>query len=90
MFASLNNTTMTTTNNNNAQQVTKMLMIKGTYFAMDLIEKKETEKAFLFNVLNTISGCNTDFWMPKSLVKKEGEEWVLPSWFVQKQFASIA
>ena len=35
---------MTTTNNNNAQQVTKMLMIKGTYFAMDLIEKRETEK----------------------------------------------
>lgn len=78
---------MTTTTNSAAVQ---MLMIKGSYFAMNLEATRETEKAFLFNVLNTVSGENRDFWIPKSVLSKNNNEWVMPSWFVQKQFANIA
>lgn len=82
-------TTMTT-QITSTEKVVKMLMIKGSYFAMDLIANRETEKAFLFNVLNTVSGENRDFWIPKSVLSKNDNEWVMPSWFVQKQFAPIA
>lgn len=78
---------MTTTTNSAAVQ---MLMIKDSYFAMNLEATRETEKAFLFNVLNTVSGENRDFWIPKSVLSKNNNEWVMPSWFVQKQFANIA
>ena len=62
-------TTMTT-QITSTEKVAKMLMIKGSYFAMDLIANRETEKAFLFNVLNTVSGENRDFWIPKSVIKE--------------------
>lgn len=78
-------TTTTTTAN-----VVKMLTIKGSYFAMNLNSSRETEKAYLFNVMNTVSGENKDFWIPKSLVSQVNNEWVMPSWFIQKQFAFIA
>jgi hypothetical protein len=62
----------------------KMLMIKGSLFAMDLEPKKETEKALFINVMNTSCGSNKDMWIPKSVVTREGENYILPSWFISK------
>ena len=79
---------MTTTNSTRGTEANpiKMLMIKGSLFAMDAEAKKETEKALFINVMNTSCGSNKDMWIPKSVVSIEGNEYVMPSWFISKLY----
>ena len=72
-----------------AENPIKMLMIKGTLFAMDAEPKKETEKALFINVMNTSCGSNKDMWLPKSVVSVEGNQYVIPTWFISKNFNYI-
>lgn len=85
----MNNLTISTAKGTEANP-RKMLTIKGSVFAMDELPSKETEKAYLFNVLNTGCCSNKDYWIPKSLLSQDGSEWVLPAWFISKNFGYIA
>lgn len=64
----------------------KMLMIKGTLYAMDSQPEKETEKALFINVMNTSCGSNKTMWIPKSVVSVEDNQYVMPSWFISKLY----
>lgn len=56
---------------------------------MAITPEKETEKAIYVKVVNTSCGSNKLFWIPKSVIKENEHSFILPSWFLSKNFMSI-
>ena len=62
--------------------------IQNTALYMAVNAEKETEKAVYVWVCSQY-GYNAKFWIPKSLICETESEFIIPMWFVNKNFAKI-
>lgn len=61
--------------------------INNTNLYMNESPVRETEKAAQYYV-GGASGYKA-FWIPKSLIKFDGKGFIIPDWFVNKEFGSV-
>jgi len=84
---------MTTLKNVIAKETNQIAKIYGCVRMYFSTTKKESEKAVLVNVVfqNENSESNIasayDFWIPKSILSENENGFVLPGWFISKNFA---
>jgi len=65
---------------------TKCKQIENSTFVMAINPEKETDKAIFVMVVNTSCGSNKMYWIPKSILKQNENSFILPSWYLSKNF----